>query len=273
MKNLFKKVMVGLLVAVMLVTMLPSNHAMAATIKLNKTKVSIGVGKTFQLKLKGTKKKVTWTSSNKKIATVSNKGKVKGIKKGSATIKAKVSGKTYSAKVTVLTNKLYVTLDIRTPDGSAVDTKVIDGKTVYLVPHNSTYTVTKTNGTCLGIVKTIDFKNEQTIGDIHIKGLGNELSDLNEGITYNIDTELNTYPMIYANPHKKYGGYTEDEEWEYDWGYMKNDGQIDINHLPEYSYIKMDIYDQDSGINGIKGTVTYYFKFIDDVSTTSKPSM
>lgn len=77
----------------------------AGKVKLNKTKVSLMVGKTVTLKLKGTKKKIKWTSKNKSIATVSAKGKVKAKKVGSTKIIAKVSGKKYSCKVTVIQKK------------------------------------------------------------------------------------------------------------------------------------------------------------------------
>lgn len=60
------------------------------SIKLNKTKIAIDVNKTFQLKATvkpaGADKKVKWTTSNKKVATVDAKGLVKGIKAGTATI-------------------------------------------------------------------------------------------------------------------------------------------------------------------------------------------
>lgn len=71
------------------------------TPSLNKKSVTVNKGNTYQLKLNGTKQKITWTSSNKKIVTVSSKGKVtaKGI--GSATISAKAGGVTYKCKVTV----------------------------------------------------------------------------------------------------------------------------------------------------------------------------
>ena len=73
----------------------------ATKVKLNKTKVTLYVGKSVQLKVKGTTKKATWKSSNKKVATVTSKGKVTAKKKGKATITAKVSGKKYTCKVTV----------------------------------------------------------------------------------------------------------------------------------------------------------------------------
>jgi len=76
-------------------------EAEAATVKLNKKKTTVAVGNTVKLKMSGTKKKVKWTSSNRKVATVTSKGVVKGRKAGTATIKAKVGGRTYKCKVTV----------------------------------------------------------------------------------------------------------------------------------------------------------------------------
>lgn len=72
----------------------------ASKVKINKTKATINVGETVQLKVNGAKN-VKWVTSNKKVATVSSKGKVKGVKKGTATITAKVSKKKYKCKVTV----------------------------------------------------------------------------------------------------------------------------------------------------------------------------
>ncbi|MCH5304472.1 MAG: Ig-like domain-containing protein [Ruminococcus sp.] len=51
----------------------------------------------------------TFTSSNKKVATVDSKGNVKGIKKGTVTITAKNNGKTASVKITVNNPKLNKT--------------------------------------------------------------------------------------------------------------------------------------------------------------------
>ncbi|MDF2589127.1 MAG: Trypsin-like serine protease, typically periplasmic, containing C-terminal domain [Anaerocolumna sp.] len=75
--------------------------ATAATIKLNQSKISVYTGNTYILKLSGTTNKVAWSSSNKSVATVSSKGKVTGIKKGSATVTATVGSKTYKCSVTV----------------------------------------------------------------------------------------------------------------------------------------------------------------------------
>lgn len=71
------------------------------SVKLNAKKITLKKGKTKTLKLFGTKKKVTWSSSNRKIASVSAKGKVKALKKGTAKITAKTGGKKYTCTVTV----------------------------------------------------------------------------------------------------------------------------------------------------------------------------
>lgn len=69
--------------------------------KLNKKKVTLKVGKAVKLKLKNAKGKIKWSSSNKSVATVSKKGKVKAKKAGSAKITAKSAGKKYICRVTV----------------------------------------------------------------------------------------------------------------------------------------------------------------------------
>ena len=74
----------------------------ASKMKLNKKSATIKVGKSIQLKVKGTKKKVKWSSSNKKVATVSVKGKVTGKKKGSAKITAKIGKKKLTCNIKVI---------------------------------------------------------------------------------------------------------------------------------------------------------------------------
>ena len=75
-------------------------------VTLSKKTVSIAKGKIFTLKASikpsDAATKLTWKSSNTKIATVSKSGKVKGIKKGTVIITATTeNGKTATCKVTV----------------------------------------------------------------------------------------------------------------------------------------------------------------------------
>ena len=90
-----KKILAVVLALVLSISLLPATGVSAASkkVKLNKTKATIYVGKTVTLKVKNTKKKVKWSTSNKKVATVTKKGKVKGKKAGKATITAKVGKK------------------------------------------------------------------------------------------------------------------------------------------------------------------------------------
>lgn len=101
MKQCIKKIAMSVLVLAMVITMLPMN-TQAATVKLNKKAATIYVGEKVTLKLNGAKS-VSWSSSNKKIATVTSKGVVKGVKAGSCkvTAKNKKTGKSYTCKVTV----------------------------------------------------------------------------------------------------------------------------------------------------------------------------
>ena len=68
---------------------------------ISKTSATVYVKKTLTLTVNGGDGKITWSTSNKKIATVDAKGVVKGIKPGTVTISAKRNGKTYKCKVTV----------------------------------------------------------------------------------------------------------------------------------------------------------------------------
>ena len=83
-------------------TSTPSLASAAKKPKLNKTSVKLRVGKTVKLKLKNNKKKVKWSSANKKIATVNKSGLVKAKKKGKTRIIAKVKKKKYVCKLTVM---------------------------------------------------------------------------------------------------------------------------------------------------------------------------
>ena len=78
-------------------------------LKINKTSVDLLKGKTVQLKVtvtpsNATNKAVTWTSSNKRIATVTSNGLVKAVRTGTVTITAKAkdgSGKKVTCKINV----------------------------------------------------------------------------------------------------------------------------------------------------------------------------
>ena len=97
-----KKILSLLAIAALVFTLAPSMNV-SAKAKISKKSVTITKGKSYTLKIKGTKKKAKWTSSRKSVATVSKKGKVTGKKRGYATITAKIGKKKYKCRVKVET--------------------------------------------------------------------------------------------------------------------------------------------------------------------------
>ena len=73
--------------------------------KISKSSISLTKGKSYDLSVTGTASAPKWSTSNKKVVTIkkvsARKYRVTAKSSGSATIKAKVNGKTLSCKVTV----------------------------------------------------------------------------------------------------------------------------------------------------------------------------
>ena len=119
--KLFKKLWVFMLVLSFLATQFVTVQAAAKTnketISLNKSVYTLKKGKTVKLKAvlnKAAKRKgVKWSSSNRKVATVSKNGKVTAKRKGKAAITATVKGTSVKArcKITVGTPVSKVTLN------------------------------------------------------------------------------------------------------------------------------------------------------------------
>lgn len=91
------------------VSIMPKQRATGVT--LNITKKGLVTGQSFRIKAvvqpkTAYDKTVLWKSSNPKVASVDNKGIVKALSKGSATItaRAKTGGKSVSCKINVKTN-------------------------------------------------------------------------------------------------------------------------------------------------------------------------
>ena len=69
--------------------------------RLNATSKTLKKGKTFTIKVTGKIGKATFKSSDKKVATVTSKGKVKAVSKGKAAITVTANGVKLKCKITV----------------------------------------------------------------------------------------------------------------------------------------------------------------------------
>lgn len=100
--SIFKRKVLIFLFCLLLVGVMSPLDTQAATVKINKTSLTMSRYHTYRLKVSGTSKKVKWTSSNKTIASVNSKGTVTANAEGKATIKATVAEKKLTCKVTVI---------------------------------------------------------------------------------------------------------------------------------------------------------------------------
>ncbi|MFA9466148.1 MAG: Ig-like domain-containing protein [Velocimicrobium sp.] len=96
--------------------------------KLNTKSTKILVGKSYKLKVNNikTSSKVTWSSNNNKIATVSKRGNVKGISKGTVTIHCCINSKiTLKAKILVIEKAKKISLTRAYYDMNIGERKVV----------------------------------------------------------------------------------------------------------------------------------------------------
>lgn len=101
-----KKFLCVALSAMMLLPAVPIHAKQNTTI--NKTFITLPKKNSYTLKIKGTKKKVKWSSSKKKVVAVTKSGKVIAKKSGTAYITAKVNGQKFKCKVSVRSNKSII---------------------------------------------------------------------------------------------------------------------------------------------------------------------
>lgn len=97
-KLFFSAIIISLVIA-----LLPVQTEAKDKIYLNRTKITLSVGQTKQLSLirnkKNVKKKIKWTSENRKQVSVNRKGIVRALRSGKVKITAKYQGKKYACIV------------------------------------------------------------------------------------------------------------------------------------------------------------------------------
>ncbi len=119
-------------------SILNTQTADAATMKLSAKKVTLRVGSTKTLKVTGTNKKIVWKTSNKKVISITPKGKKKitanALNVGKATITAKIGKKKLTCRFIVNTDDLNPT----TPSRPAKELKTNDKNSEYLIAEEDT---------------------------------------------------------------------------------------------------------------------------------------
>ncbi len=96
-----KKLLSTLLIFVLFLSIISPNQAYAA-VKISKAKATMEVDSYLLLKITDTKTKITWSSSDKTIASIDKNGLVVAISDGECTITAKVSKAKYTCVITVV---------------------------------------------------------------------------------------------------------------------------------------------------------------------------
>lgn len=94
------------MLSLMLMLLLPFSFKAEAAVKLSTTEMYLVKGQQKTLKVTGTSARAAWSSSNKKVATVSSSGKVKAVSRGNCNITAKVGRSSYRCQIYVETPKL-----------------------------------------------------------------------------------------------------------------------------------------------------------------------
>ena len=100
-KRFLNKSFVMVVIAGMLLSAMVAGRVSYAKIKMNKKTVILSVGSRARLKLKGTKKKPKWSTSNAKVVDVYGNGNLIGMSVGKAVVTAKLKKKKYFCSVTV----------------------------------------------------------------------------------------------------------------------------------------------------------------------------
>lgn len=137
-------------------------------VQLNIKSATMPVGDSTKLYVDGTTKKVTWSTSDKSVATVSSKGTVKAVKAGKATITAKVGDKKYTCRITVKTAADYRDWFFKR-NGSVSNGDILNNATVEYLNGTYTFYYTDTENdvkTCAMTLKPGDKKSEVTIAYI-----------------------------------------------------------------------------------------------------------
>ena len=118
------------------------NEIDVTRVTINKSSLTLDVGEAYTLSAtvtpsNATNKKVTWSSSNESVASVSSSGRVTAKKAGTVTITARAGNKSDTIRVTVLETSYCTTETVRIYSIGYISSSTIDDRYSY----NDSYTV------------------------------------------------------------------------------------------------------------------------------------
>ncbi len=160
----FKKILAFLLVVTMTIALLPADASAAKKIKLKNTPATkvMRTGSTFALKTNYKASALKYTSSKKKVATVTKKGVIRAKKKGKTTITIKKGSITKKLKVKVLSPSGYsITKKAGTYTGSVTTT--VKAKKGYKVYYSTNGKFKKSKAIASNKSKTFTFTSTKTL--------------------------------------------------------------------------------------------------------------
>lgn len=214
-------------------------------------KKTLLVGKTFTLKLNGINyNEVKWTSSNKKVATVSRNGKVTAKKAGNATIKADVGKKAYRCKIVVSEKTLSV---------NKKSISLLEGKKTKIIVTLKTNKKDKFD---------VDIKNPNIAGYEYDVWNGNKLPVIIEGfskgktslVISNKLTKEKITVKINVQANKKNNYEDDEDDFDYNDDYEDNKDDFDIDGV-ESTYDAEEHYDDDEDSQSEDNSKTEYDSF------------
>lgn len=156
-----KKNLPILALSILLITVaLYTTPALAATPVLNKSSVNLHIEQGYSLKIKGIDKKLTikWSTGNKNIASISDKGSVKGLAKGKTVVYAKIYNKNklkYTLKSKINVDNIGYATNQASLTGLLKNTKVndiiVNGKADFTIPKGNFGKNIESNGKNLSL--------------------------------------------------------------------------------------------------------------------------
>ena len=164
------------------------------SIKLSRKKLSLKIGSrhTLKAKVKPAKAKVTWKSSQKKVAVVSSKGKITPKKKGkttiTATVRYKKMTKKASCKVTVTEKKPVVPkpspeMPTQAPQQKRVN-QIVTEKTSYMLEIGKTLALNASGLPADASSKGLTYSSDDTsVASVDAKGMVQPLKEGTAKIT------------------------------------------------------------------------------------------